>query len=110
MGHKQYHLLNFCPGCVQEVGINYYGNDVIMYPEPNVNTGEECNQMCVENNACTHWTLDRNSNYCWLKNSSEGRSTVSVAVSGNRCSRPEDEGKTFFSCILLIFLVGKPAQ
>ena len=79
---------------MQELGVDYYGNDILSAPKPNVTTGEVCNRMCVENNECTHWTI--NSDYCYIKNSSEGRKIQPDCVSGNRCSHHEYEGTYFF--------------
>ena len=54
-----------------------------------------CNELCVQNVACTHWSFGTDNNECYLKNSDSRRNKHDNRISGTKCSHGlPDEGET----------------
>merc|ERR1719219_3093107 len=74
------------PGCQQwEDNVDYHGNDITS--SSGISDADACNMLCVANDACSHWTFGKDSNYCWLKDSDAGREVQSNRISGPKCNK-----------------------
>jgi len=82
----KWYLVETEDGCQWEDNVDYHGND-ITYPISGISDADACNMLCVANDACSHWTLDTDKNYCWLKDSDAGREVESNKISGPKCNQ-----------------------
>ena len=80
-------------GCLREDNVDYYGSDITGYPKPIVTGPAACNNLCVQNVACTHWSFGKDNKKCYLKNSDSGKNKHNNRISGPQCST----GKKIFS-------------
>ena len=52
-------ILAHFEGCPQEENVDYYGSDIhLTWPWPTVSDPDACNELCVQNDDCTHWTFE----------------------------------------------------
>lgn len=61
-------------GCTREAGIEYYGADMPSGRHPDVETPEECAQVCLDEPACPAFTFVYDT--CYLKMNTSGRQEV----------------------------------
>jgi len=74
------------PGSCFEIGIDYYGHDIIGRA-PRTSSAVECQSKCANTRGCSYFTWKTGSHHCWLKKSDQGRRKADDVVSGPaRCA------------------------
>ena len=68
--------------CQTENDINYTGNDIENAMRGNVNSYQECAQVCALTTGCEVWTYKPSLKKCWPKISVTGRNSWQGAISG----------------------------
>ena len=58
----------------------YIGNDISNRKD--VNSPRKCQEHCLHNENCKHWTLKQESNVCYLKSSNMNASNQNGRISG----------------------------
>merc|ERR1719187_139090 len=72
--------------CLREDNVDYHGSDITGHPKPIVTGPAACNNLCVQNIACTHWSFGKDNKECYLKNSDSGKNKHNNRISGPQCS------------------------
>ena len=98
-------MLNCCPGCTIEEGVDYLGNDIHVKENFPVSDQHDCARQCLTFDACNFWTFRPSNTRCWLKTSDSGHHNANQAYNSGSKGCGGESGKCISSIIIKQFSV-----